>query len=114
MSLTRRFDSSLRNSFSALATSAPFAHLTAVRILRALLILALLAAPARASLSSLMLFTGTLRGETNLTGLPPLTWIFSAAPAAENRKTALLALKAAGLDLRAHLSLDQSSGAALA
>ncbi len=82
-----------------------------MRILRALLILALLAAPARASLSSLMLFTGTLRGETNLTGLPPLTWIFSAAPAAENRKTALLALKAAGLDLRARLALDQSSGA---
>jgi hypothetical protein len=65
------------------------------------------AAPARAALPALTLFTGTLQGETNITGFPPLKWTLIAEPATEDRKkSATLAVSAEGLSLRVKLEAD--------
>jgi hypothetical protein len=61
---------------------------------------------ARASLPPLTLFTGTLQGESSLTGFPSVKWTLIAEIPTDSRKTATLLIRGSGLALRVKLQAD--------
>jgi hypothetical protein len=65
-----------------------------------------LAANTHAALPGIAFFTGTLQGETQIAGLPPLTWTLFAAPARDGQKSAHATLDAEGLSLRIQFEAD--------
>ncbi len=90
---------------SELATTEGLANLRHVRFFLALFAFAF-ASGAHASLPALTFFTGTLQGETNVTGFSPIKWTLIAEHAAENQKAATLAVRSNGLSLRVKLLAD--------
>ncbi len=65
-----------------------------------------LAANIHAAPAGLAFFTGTLRGETKITGLPPLTWTLLAPPAENGKKSARATIAGEGLSLEILLETD--------
>jgi hypothetical protein len=68
-----------------------------------------LTANTHAAPAGLTFFTGTLRGETKITGLPPLTWTLLAAPAENEKKSARATIAGEGLSLQIQLEADLAS-----